>query len=295
MNATQWLASHNRYSEENQRVAPIRNLYSQQAKTIAFTSGKGGVGKTTCSLKFAEQLQDEGYRVLLIDCDFNLSNTGVKLNVFHDKTLIDADLEGEDLESLVYKDWTCDIIFAGNGHSNFYKNEEQSFTNLVLKAIKRFESNYDYIILDCPAGCSKGILSLCAYCDERVVVVTPDKSSLTDSYSIIKLLKTIHGTSRNYLLLNKVQGQRQKEKIENSLINTGKKFLDVELTSIGDVEYLNKSLDMFDQIVFSRKNLSIEKNFQKIVKSFTEEGVAGYVSSLIDTNLAATGSRNSIS
>ena len=71
-----WLISQNSsYREFNNKVP------KRKASTIAITSGKGGVGKTTISLKMSKVLSQMGYKVLLIDCDYNLSNTVVKLGI----------------------------------------------------------------------------------------------------------------------------------------------------------------------------------------------------------------------
>ena len=71
-NTTDWLISQNKYQSKKT---------NQKAKTISITAGKGGVGKTSVSVKFARMLADKGYKVLLLDCDYNLSNTVVKLGL----------------------------------------------------------------------------------------------------------------------------------------------------------------------------------------------------------------------
>ena len=74
-NATEWLMSHKRFDAHQLKKIPNRTY------SIAITSGKGGVGKTSVSIKMAKVLAEDGYRVLLVDFDTNLSNTAVKLGL----------------------------------------------------------------------------------------------------------------------------------------------------------------------------------------------------------------------
>ena len=254
MNATQWLISNNSHNVKTQ----FKNPFSP-AKTICFLSGKGGVGKTTCSLKFAQEVADQGHRVLLIDCDFNLSNTGVKLDIIHDKNLVELNLSSEKVRDYIYKGWECDLLFAGNGSLRFFERTENEYLELIINTIQKLERDYDAIILDLPAGCSKTTLSLSSYCDQRVIVVTPDKSSLTDSYSVIKLLNKMYGISQNEILINKIQHNKQANKVSDSLVGTASRFLGVDIKLLGIIPYIQESYEKIDKIIFDRKNSPLQR------------------------------------
>lgn len=269
MNATEWLASNNSFNSEEK----FFNSYSR-AKTICFLSGKGGVGKTTCSLKFAQDLAMSGQRVLLIDCDFNLSNTGVKLSIVHDKNLVEINKGEDNYHDFIYTDWDCDLLFAGNGSLKYFDRSESEYLEVVLDAVQKLEKQYDTIVLDLPAGCSKTTLSLSSYCDQRIIVVTPDKSSLTDSYSVIKLLNKIYGVGRNEILINKIQNNRQANKVSNSLIETANRFLNVDIKLLGLMPFVEESFEKIDQTIFDRKNSPLRKNMQKIIKNYSDESGA---------------------
>lgn len=266
MNATEWLASNNSYNAESNFTNPFN-----RAKTICFLSGKGGVGKTTCSLKFAQEVAQQGHRVLLIDCDFNLSNTGVKLNIIHDKNLVDRNSDTEDIRDYIYKGWECDLLFAGNGSLRFFERTESEYLEMVIDAVQKLERDYDAIVLDLPAGCSKTTLSLSSYCDQRVIVVTPDKSSLTDSYSVIKLLNKMYGIGQNEILINKIQHAKQANKVSDSLIGTSNRFLGVDIKLLGIIPYIQETYEKIDRTIFDRKNSPLQENMQKIIKNFSEE------------------------
>lgn len=266
MNATQWLASNNSFNSREE----ILNSFTR-AKTICFLSGKGGVGKTTCSLKFAQDLAISGQKVLLIDCDFNLSNTGVKLSIVHDRNLVDISEGESNYQDYIYTDWDCDLLFAGNGSLKYFDRSESDYLEIVLNAIQKLERSYDTIVLDLPAGCSKTTLSLSSYCDQRIIVVTPDRSSLTDSYSVIKLLNKIYGVSKNEILINKIQNNRQAAKVSNSLIETATRFLAVDIKLLGLMPFVEASFEKIDRTIFDRKNSPLQENMQKIIKCYSEE------------------------
>ena len=79
-------------------------------------------------------------------------------------------------------------MLSGSNGDAYLFNSVINLDEFLIGIISHHEKDYDYIILDCPAGIAKEVLTINAYCDDRIVVVTPDKSSITDSYSLIKLL-----------------------------------------------------------------------------------------------------------
>lgn len=265
-NATEWLMSHKRFDAHQLKKIPNRTY------SIAITSGKGGVGKTSVSIKMAKVLAESGHRVLLIDFDTNLSNTAVKLglpitNHFHD--LLTAK---KTFEECIHTDGNFHLLSACNGSMDLLNNEA-GLDKLVIDIMGEHEKEYDFILLDCPAGLSKESLSLSAYCDYRFVVVTPDRSSITDSYSLIKILNQKYGVNENHLLLNKVSSKRQYEKLVKSLSGTVNNFLSCRLQVLGGLSYESLEVDHFDRLLLKDAGSRIHKNFLKVLKRFTEEDI----------------------
>ena len=95
-NATEWLLSQNKFQE--------KRFNKKKANVISVTSGKGGVGKTSLALKLSRSLSKMGHKVLLVDCDYNLSNTGVKLGIPLNDNLADI-IEGKkSFQECLWKD-----------------------------------------------------------------------------------------------------------------------------------------------------------------------------------------------
>lgn len=260
-NPSDWLVSQNKYQSKKTGL---------KAKTISVTAGKGGVGKTSVAVKMAKILATSGYKVLLLDCDTNLSNTVVKLglpinNYFYE--LISAQREFNDC---LHKDGNLHLLSGCNGSIDLF-NKNLEVDRIIIDILVNHERDYDYIILDCPAGITKETLTLNAYSDYRFVVVTPDKSSVTDSYSLIKLLNIEFGVNDNHLLLNKISSEPQYQRMVKTLSETVETFLKCRLHILGGIKNVEAPVDQFDTLLLKQENSSLHKNFMKIVKKFTDE------------------------
>lgn len=256
-----WLVSQNKYQSKKTGL---------KAKTISITAGKGGVGKTSVAVKMSKILASSGYKVLLLDCDTNLSNTVVKLdlpinNYFYE--LISAQREFDDC---LHKDGNLHVLSGCNGSIDLF-NKNLEVDRIIIDILVNHERDYDYIILDCPAGITKESLTLNAYSDYRFVVVTPDKSSVTDSYSLIKILNKEFGVNDNHLLINKMSSEPQYQKMVKTLSETVETFLKCRLHILGGIQNVEAPVDQFDALLLKQENSSLHKNFVKIVKKFTDE------------------------
>jgi flagellar biosynthesis protein FlhG len=218
----------------------------------------------------AKILSNNGYKVLLLDCDTNLSNTVVKLglpitNYFYE--LISAQREFDDC---LHKDGRLHLLAGCNGSIDMF-NKSLEIDRVIIDILVNHEKDYDYIILDCPAGITKETLTLNAYSDYRFVVVTPDKSSVTDSYSLIKILNKEFGVNDNHLLINKMSSEAQYQRMIKTLSETVETFLKSRLHILGGIHKENLPDDQFDTVLLHQENNSLHKNFVNIINKFTEE------------------------
>jgi flagellar biosynthesis protein FlhG len=268
-NSGEWLLSQNRFATHGvQELYPRRR--QGQAITVSITSGKGGVGKTSVSVKMARELSDNGYKVLLIDCDYNLSNTAVKLGLPLSEAFLDFKNERSSFDECLYKDGLFHLFSACNGNLDLF---EESFRidQFIVQVLSRQEKNYDYILLDCPAGLSKDTLALNAYSDYRCFVVTPDRSSITDSYSLIKILNKKFGVKTNHLVVNKLSNKFQYNRIVKTLSEISENFLGARLSVLGGLPKDDQDVDHFDQFLLKNADTKFHRSFLKMLNRFTEE------------------------
>lgn len=268
---SEWLVSFgSNYQKHVANLVSERKLQTEKSTTISITGGKGGVGKTSVSLKLARTLVEKGNRVLLIDCDYNLSNTAIKLGLPLSNTFFSLVTAQKTFEECLYKDNNFHLLSACNGSLDLFDTSFK-FEELIIDIINEHESEYDYILLDCPAGLLREALTLNAYCDKRIVVVTPDKSSITDSYSLIKVLSHKFGIKDNHLLVNMVHTKSQYERVVSTLSETIENFLGCRTKILGGIKKLNLDQNQFDKYFLEGGKNDLHKNFLQVVKRLADE------------------------
>ena len=160
------------------------------ARKIVITGGKGGVGKTTVAIHLAAQLAKKGCRVVLCDGDLGLNNidvaTGVENLVTYD--LVDV-MEGRcrAKQALVKHPKFPTLHILTSSHSS----PERYVSPQAMKAVlETLAPQFDFILIDCPAGIDEGFHRAVAAADEAIVVTTPKISALRDADKVITVLKS---------------------------------------------------------------------------------------------------------
>ncbi|WDP84148.1 MAG: MinD/ParA family protein [Desulfobacter sp.] len=204
------------------------------AKVLTIASGKGGVGKTSISLNLSLALAKAGYRVCLFDGDLGLANVNILTGLYPDHGLADV-IEGrKTLKDFMIKDFNgIDMIPGSSGVdklADLTPDESGRLINAFLEL-----SAYDYFILDTSAGISSQVLSFCRACHEMILVATPEPTSLTDAYSLLKVLARGGRLPRIRVVINQVQSAAAAKKAYAKLKKTVHKFLSLKITPLGIV------------------------------------------------------------
>ncbi|MBP6270194.1 MAG: AAA family ATPase, partial [Rhizobacter sp.] len=160
------------------------------ARTMAVTSGKGGVGKTFISANLAAALSRRGERVLVLDADLGLANLDVVLNLHPKITLHDVFTGKAELEEAILPaPGGFSVLLAGSGMVE-YSRLTSEVRDQLLAIIDKVKPRFDYILLDTGAGISDVVLFAVSLADQVLVVATPEPTSMTDAYATIKVLAT---------------------------------------------------------------------------------------------------------
>jgi len=252
--------------------------FRKKATTISVSSGKGGVGKTSVAILTSKMLSRIGRRVLLIDCDFNLSNTSVKLGLPLNDNFASLLTMRKSFSECLVCDGNFHLLSGCNGSLEL-ANGNYDFDKIVLDIIAEHEKEYDFIVLDLPAGVDNETLNLSAFTDYRFVVVTPDSSSITDAYSLMKLLMKKNNIDCWHLLVNKVGDIQQGKRVIKNLSETVDRFLGGTLKVLGTINYVNLHGDKFDQVLI-RADDEIFGNFSKVINKLADENPCGWNSIL---------------
>ncbi|RTL17538.1 MAG: MinD/ParA family protein [Burkholderiales bacterium] len=177
---------------------PARN----GARTLAVTSGKGGVGKTFVTANLAAALAARGQRVLVLDADLGLANLDVVLNLHPKLTLHDVFTEKATLEQAILPaPGGFSVLLAGSGMVE-YSRLTPEVRDKLLHIIDLVKPRFDWVLLDTGAGISDVVLYAISLAADVLVVATPEPTSLTDAYATIKVLATQQDRRQVGLLVN---------------------------------------------------------------------------------------------
>lgn len=212
---------------------------------IAVTSGKGGVGKTNVAVNVAVGLAQAGQKVLLFDADLGLANVDVALGIkpeFDIQHVIAGERSLD--EVLVTGPAGIRVIPAASGVARMASLSAAEQAGLV-HAFSELKDPVDVLIVDTGAGIDAAVLTFTAACQEVVVVICDEPTSLTDAYALIKVLNGQCAVKRFQILANMVDNELQGRQLFEKLCRVTDRFLEVHLGYLGSVprdDYLRRAV-----------------------------------------------------
>ncbi|PWU14603.1 MAG: flagellar biosynthesis switch protein [Bdellovibrio sp.] len=208
---------------------------ARPTKSISLTSGKGGVGKTTLTCNLAYELARRGRRVLIFDGDLGLANVDLFFNVKprgHILEVIQGKKSLADIMTPLLPG--ADLISGGSGVTEFNRITPSARRALV-DAVSLFEYRYDYLLIDTAPGISDQVLFLNAAAQEILMVITPDASSLADSYALIKVLHQQFRENKFAVVCNQVRDEMEGFSLFQKFAEVAHRFLFLSLDYWGSV------------------------------------------------------------
>ena len=173
-------------------------------EVIVITSGKGGVGKTTTTANIGTGFALQGKKVVLIDADIGLRNLdvvmGLENRIVYD--LIDVTEGNCRLKQALIRDKRYETLYllpAAQTRDKDAVNPEQ-----MKRLCKELAQDFDYVLIDCPAGIEQGFKNAIAGADRAVIVTTPEVAAVRDADRIIGLLEA-EGKSNPKLIVNRIR------------------------------------------------------------------------------------------
>ncbi len=226
--------------DQAEKLRNVIKLKNQQqgtaARVITVTSGKGGVGKSNVTVNLAVQMARMGKKVLIFDADFGLANVEVMFGAIPKHSLADLIYHEKGIREIITEGpLGIGFISAGSGIRGLNNLTREQILYLV-KSLKELDELADIILVDTGAGISDSVLEFVMASPEVVLVTTPDPSSLTDSYSLLKTLYRNPAFSRQQteirMISNKVASVEEGKSLYDRLNSVVEKFLE------GSVDYL---------------------------------------------------------
>jgi len=257
------------------RVKDESFLPKNSPMVFAITSGKGGVGKTNIVGNLAITCQRMRKRVLIFDADLGLANIDIIFGI-NPKYTIEEVIKGEkELSQIIARGPEgVAIIPASSGVQELSHLTEGHKINL-LNEFDLLNNMYDILLIDTGAGISSNVIYFNLAAQERIIVVTPEPTSITDAYALIKVMFMKHGTNKFIILMNMVRNEREAVSVYKHLSGVVEKFMgSISLDYAGYIPYdkhLNESVNRREPVTCCYPQSSSSQSFKKLAEYLLEQ------------------------
>ncbi|MDA8581099.1 P-loop NTPase [Litoricolaceae bacterium] len=239
-------------------------------KSIGIASGKGGVGKTTVATNLACALAKANHRVMLVDGDLGLANVQLALGI-HAKFNLGHYIRGEKpLSEVVITTPSGLKVVAGTSGDGALADLNPQKLSAVMTDLIGSCGPLDFLIFDAAAGVSSNVIPLLKLCDQALIVVRDDPSSIADCYGIIKILKNEHDYEATLLLANGVESENEGANLHARVNSACNKFLSTNVQYLGHVvedSTVKESAKKYKPIVEAFPSAKASVNFRALAKT----------------------------
>lgn len=243
----------------------LRNIIKAQnqprghaARVITVTSGKGGVGKSNTAINLAVQFRKMEQRVIILDADFGLANIEIMFGTVPKYNLYDLIYQGKRIQDVItWGPMEVGFISGGSGIVGM-ANLTRDYLNYIVQNLVELDSMADVIIVDTGAGISDAVLEFLVASNEILLVTTPEPTSITDSYSLLKALNRHSRFNADYtsinVLANKVRNAEEGAMLYHKLNMVVSRYLKLPIAYLG---YIPQD-DLLARAVMQQMPVSIQ-------------------------------------
>ncbi len=285
-------------AQQLRNVIKLQNqTNSKQARVITITSGKGGVGKSNTAVNLAIQFSKAGKKVIIFDADFGLANVEVMFGAIPKYNLSDL-IYGDRTIQEIITPGPLDIGFVSGGSGIIgLNNLQKEQIAYLIRSINELNNMADIIIIDTGAGISDQVLDFVMSSPEVLLVSTPEPSSLTDAYSLLKAMycnpKFSAKTTKIHVVANKVTSKEDGQIVFDKLNSVVKQFLQGDLNYVGMIPQdvaLERSVRQQKTVSLNEPNSRSAKAFEVLASNLLEgkneevsihRGISQIISALI--------------
>lgn len=256
--------------DQAQRLRQLASNSENKAKAriITVTSGKGGVGKSNFVVNLGIALQQMGKQVLIFDADVGMGNDDVLMGFLPKYNVFDVIFNGKEIDEVIITGPSGVKLLPGG--SGLTKIDE--LTNKQREGfVKKLESlsGLDYILMDTGAGINRSVLGFVACCEELVVLTTPEPTSLTDAYSLLKAINHFKIKNSAKVVINRSMDEKEAVLTYNKFNNAVSSFLKMKLEYLGSIaedKRLIQAVRSQQPFIISYPNCDAAQDVNKIAR-----------------------------
>ena len=226
-------------AEQLRKIIKAGTVNRPRARVITVTSGKGGVGKSNTAINLAIQFRKRDKRVIILDADFGLANIEIMFGTVPKYNLSDLIYQGKNIREIITRGpMDVGFVSGGSGIAGL-SNLSRDSLNFIIQKLSELDSIADIIIIDTGAGVSDAVMEFLVASGEILLVATPEPTSITDAYSLLKVLNRHHRfsseTTEIKIISNKVKSEREGEMLFDKLNSVISRYLMMPVTYLGSV------------------------------------------------------------
>lgn len=255
----------------NLRKRLDRSHQRNTAKTISIVSGKGGVGKSNFAVNFSLELLGKNKKVLLFDLDVGMGNIDILLGLHANLTIVDMIEQELSIHNIIESGPNgLAYISGGSGLTTFFTMDE-SKREYFLEQYQQLTSTYDYIIFDMGAGATSESIFFVLASDECIVITTPEPTSITDAYGMIKHIVNHQQHMPIYFIMNRCPSQRVGKQSLERFQRVVAEFLQVEINPLGmlpEDRIVSTAVMRQTPYVLLNEKFAISKALRKITDNY---------------------------
>ena len=267
------------------------------ARIITVTSGKGGVGKSNTSINLAIQFRRMGQRVIILDADFGLANIEIMFGAVPKHNLCDLIYQGKNIKEIItWGPEEVGFISGGSGIAGL-SNLNRDYLVYIIQNLAELDAIADTVIVDTGAGISDAVLEFLVASGEILLVTTPEPTSITDSYSLLKALgrhpRFSQDASQIKVIANRVGKQEEGLALFNKLNTVVNRYLKLPISYLGAIpqdELLANAVMQQMPVSIQNPNAKSSQAFEMIAaklmnkelnKSLNKRGMAAFFTHIV--------------